>query len=206
MSAARKNRLHYYSEPTPIVKYVIDHSYGELEITDIVSQFTSHLPLEVVVSKGIYGMEERYSLSTSDKCIIHFLKKRDLVRIHDPQTNKEFSVPLSSAIRFSLIYNPNGDEARASIGYKFPLVSDVLAMTPLPKMGVAHLTDPDIEGLKSTELLVIKEVSIIIFQTFFHNQPFNFSLDVSTTMLCIILLKKLKSRDATSSEKLQADS
>lgn len=168
VAAARRDRLRRASEPNPtpcrnpesseyVPDYTIDHSYGEVEVTELVSQFADHLPLEVVVSKGVYGMEDRYSLSTTDKCIIHFIKKRDLVRIQDPKDNREFSVPLSSAIKFSIIYNPNDDEDHAQTGFKFPFVSDVLSMTPLPKMGLAQLTDPNIEGLKSSELLVIKE-------------------------------------------------
>ena len=160
MAVARHNRSRRMSEENHTPEYVIDHSFGEIEITDIVKRFSDQLPLEVVVSKGIYGMDDRYSLSTSDKCILHFLKKRDLVRIQDPQTNKEFSVPLTSAIKFSLVYDPNNDEEHAQRGFDFPLVADILAMTPLPKMGVAHLTDPNIEGLKSKELLVIKGVSL----------------------------------------------
>ena len=95
----------------------------------------------------------------SDKCIIHYVKKRDLVRLQDPQTNNEFSITLSSAIKFALVYNPNNDEEQARGGLNFPFVSDILAMNDLPKMGLAQLTDPNIEGLKSAELIVIKEVS-----------------------------------------------
>lgn len=169
MAAARENRLRRASEPNParsstsesesVPSFMIDRSYGELEVTDLINQYVDHLPLELVVSKGVYGMDERYSLSTSDKCIVHFVKKRDLVRIQDPQSNKEFSVPINSAIKFALVYNPNDNSNEARSGFTFRLVSDILEMFPLPKMGLAHLSDPNIEGMKSTELLVIKEVS-----------------------------------------------
>ena len=159
LAAARENRSCRTSGPNPSPNYLIDHSYGELEINDIVNKYIDHLPLEVVVSSSVYGMEERYSLSMSDKCIIHDVKKHDLVRIQDPQTNNEFSVPLSSAIKFALVYNPNNDEEQACGGFNFPFVSDILAMNDLPKMGLAQLMDPNIEGLKSAELIVIKEVS-----------------------------------------------
>jgi len=112
----------------------------------------------MVVSKGVYGMDERYSLSTSDRCIVHFVKKRELVRIQDPQTNKEFSVPINSAIKFSVIYNPNNNDTEARLGFHFTLVSDILERSPLPKIGLASLTDPNIEGFKSSEILVMKEV------------------------------------------------
>ena len=140
------------------VDYMIDRSYGEVEVMDLINQYNDHLPLELVVSKGVYGMDERYSLSTSDKCIVHFVKRRDLVRIQDPESNKEFSVPVNSAIKFAIIYNPNNDTSEARNGFTFTRVSDILERSPLPKMGLASLFDPNIEGLKSTELLILKEV------------------------------------------------
>lgn len=138
--------------------YTLDQSYGELEVEDILDQYSNHLPLEVVVSKGIYGMEERYSLSTADRCVIHFIKRRELVQIHDPKTNKEFSVPVNSAIKFAVVFNPHSDESQALGGLEFPCVSDILAETVMPKIGIAHLKDPDVIGMKSIEVLVIKEV------------------------------------------------
>ena len=134
-------------------------SYGEVEVEDIVNQYSDHLPLQVVVSRGIYGMEERYSLANSDRCVIHFIKRRELVLIHDPKTNKEFSVPVNSAIKFGVVYNPRNQETEAMRGIDFTYVSDILAETKLPKIGMAHLKDPDIIGMKSIELLVIQEVN-----------------------------------------------
>lgn len=138
-------------------KLLLRRSYGEIDVNDLVNQYSSHLPLKLVVSKGVYGMEESYSLATADCCIVHYIKKRELVQIQDPRTNQEFSVPLNSAIKFGVVYNPNNDENQALRGFTFPLVSDILAESQLPKMGIAHLTDPDI-GMKSVEVLVIKEV------------------------------------------------
>jgi hypothetical protein len=138
--------------------YSVDKAYGELEIQDILNKYSSHLPLKVLVTKGVYGMEERYSLATSDKCVIHYIRKRELVQIHDPKTNVEFSVPVNSAIKFGVVYNPHNVETQAMKGLEFQYVSDILAETKLPKMGVATLKDPDVIGMKSTEVLVIKEV------------------------------------------------
>lgn len=129
-----------------------------MEVNDILTKYSNHLPLKVLVSKGIYGMEERYSLATSDKCVIHFIKKRELVQVQDPKTNTEFSVPLNTAIKFGVVYNPHSDESEAMTGLQFQYVSDILAEPKLPKMGMASLKDPDVEGMKSMEVVVIKEV------------------------------------------------
>lgn len=165
VAAARKERLRRISEserqaklPLDQLNYTVDKSYGEVEIGDIVSRYSGHLPLKVVVSKGVYGMEEKYSLATSDKCVIHFIKRRELVQIQDPQKNTEFSVPLNTAIKFGVIYNPNNLMAEAMTGFSFKYVADILAQTKMPKMGIGRLKDPNIIGVESAEVLVMKEV------------------------------------------------
>ena len=169
VALARQDRLRRAQDPTHQLSqsteyepdYKVDRAYGEVETMDIVNQYSGHLPLEVVVSKGVYGMEEKYSLATSDRCVIHFIKKRELVQIQDPTNNSEFSVPLNSAIKFAIIYNPDNNDTQAMLGYDFQHVSDLLSQTKLPKMGLAHLKDPDI-GMKSIEILVIKKVRAIL--------------------------------------------
>ncbi len=155
------NRLRSSQSAEYEPEYTIDKSYGELEIGDLVNRYSNNLPLEVVVSKGVYGMEDRYSLATSDRCIIHYIKRRELILIQDPQTNKEFSVPINSALKFGLVYNPRDNEREALNGFVYPLVSDILSETVIPKIGLAHLKDPDVVGLMSVEVIAIKEVSLV---------------------------------------------
>lgn len=171
VAEARRERLRRSSESSPSDNrksqpaedkpdFMVDRSYGELETHEIVNQYSNHLPLKVVVSKGVYGMEERYSLASSDMCIIHHIKRRELIQIQDPMRNKEFSVPLNTAIKFGVLYNPNNMDREAMKGFEFKYVSDILAETRMPKMGLAHLKDPDILGMKSAEVLVVKDVSV----------------------------------------------
>lgn len=168
VAAARQERLRRSSEPCQSLDrsanlqadYTIDRSFGELDANDLVSQYSDQLPLDLVVSKGVYGMEEKYSLSTFDRCIIHFIKRRESVQIQDPKDNEEFLVPINSAIKFSIVYNPHNDEHKAMLGYNFSTVADIMSESPMPKMGLAHLKDPDILGMKSMEILVVKEVSL----------------------------------------------
>lgn len=164
VATARKERLRKASEaevpiPEAELGYTVDRSYGELDIDDIVNQYHDQLPLKVVVSKGVYGMEEKYSLATSDQCVLHFLKRRELVQIQDPVQNTIFSVPVNTAIKFGVIYDPQNNMTEALQGYNFKYVSDVLSQAKLPKMGLGRLKDPNIIGVESSELLVIKEVS-----------------------------------------------
>lgn len=170
MTAAKKERLRKSSEPIAPTHlqdlqsqqeekdYVVDRSYGEIDTEEIVNQYSTHLPLEVVVAKGAYGMDENHSLATSDRCVIHFIKKRELIQIQDPKTNGEFSVPLNTAIKFAVVYNPNNKESEAMNGFNFQLVSDILAETKMPKIGLMYLQDPDVMDVQSIEVVVLKEV------------------------------------------------
>ena len=163
---SRKERLRRISEsekqalhtPEHELNYTVDRAYGEVDVGTIVSKYSDQLPLKVVVSKGIYGTEEKYSLAASDICVIHFVRRRELVQLQDPTKNTEFLVPINTAIKFSVVYNPNNLMAEAIEGLTFKYVSDVLAQSKLPKMGLARLKDPNIIGVRSSELLVIKEV------------------------------------------------
>ena len=145
--------------------YTVDRTYGEVDIEDIVNRYHDQLPLKVVVSRGVYGMEEKYSLATSDQCVLHFLKRRELVQIQDPVKNSIFSVPVNTAIKFGVIYDPHNNMNEALMGYNFKYVSDVLSQAKLPKMGLGRLKDPNIIGVESAELLVIKEVSDVLLMS-----------------------------------------
>ena len=80
------------------------------------------------------------------------------MQVHDPVKNIEFSIPMNTAIKFAIVYNPNNLMAEAMRGFTFKYVSDILAQTKLPKMGIGHLKDPNIIGVESAEVLVVKEV------------------------------------------------
>ena len=46
-----------------------------------------------------------------------------------------FSVPLTSGIQFSPLYDPNDNLEEAKKGFWFKSVADILAMKTLPKVG-----------------------------------------------------------------------
>ena len=88
-----------------------------------------------------------------NRCNIHFIQHREVVKIEDTANNAEFAVPLNSCIKFAPIYN-HKDETR---GHLYPHVSNILEADPLPKLIYAcQLCDES--GKNQRELLVVKEV------------------------------------------------
>lgn len=153
-------RMYVPEEATQYIE--IDDEQGEFAVKDFANTFSEKLPMQVHVSKGIYGMEDKYSLSTDDICNIHFIRHRELVRVEDKDRQLELSIPLNSAIKFGIVYNPQNNENEAMKGYLFPNVSDLLGVgcSSLPKIVCAcQFHDPERpESQPTREIMVIKEV------------------------------------------------
>ena len=133
----------------------------EMTLQQFVLKHGDSLPLRVRISKGIYGIDEECTISTGDCYNFHCLQHRDLVKLEDKHHRQEFSVPVNSAIKFSMVYDPHGNEKQALKGHVFPNVSDILAMTSLPKV-ISTLREWNSGNLSSSvsanELLIVKEV------------------------------------------------
>ena len=153
-------RMYVPEEATQYIE--IDDEKGEFTVQEFAEQFCEKLPMQVYVSKGIYGMEDKYSLSTDDICNIHFSRQRELVQIDEREHQLKLSVPLNSSIKFGVVYNPQNNENEAMKGYLFPSVSDLLSLGygSLPKIVCAcQLHDPERSGSEpAREVLAIKEV------------------------------------------------
>lgn len=161
-SSATSSEIHMYV-PEEATQYIeIDDEKGELSVQEFADQFSEKLPVQVYVSKGIYGTEDKYSLSTDDICNVHFVRHRELVRIEEKDRQLELSVPLNSAIKFGVVYNPQNNENEAMKGYLFPSVSDLLSLgySSLPKIVCAcQFHNPERpESEPSREVMAIKEV------------------------------------------------
>ena len=161
-STPESNDIHMYV-PEEATQYIeIDDEKGELAVQEFANQYSEKLPLQVYVSKGTYGMEDKYSLSTDDICNIHFIRHRELVEIEDKERQLNLSIPLNSAIKFGIVYNPQDNENEAMKGYLFPNVSDLLSLgySSLPKIVCAcQFHDPERPGSEpAREVMAIKEI------------------------------------------------
>ena len=156
------NAIHMYV-PEEATQYIeIDDEKGEFSVEEFAHMFSDHLPMQVYVSKGVYGMEDKYSLSTEDVCNIHFARQRESVRVEEDERQLKLSVPINSAIKFAIVYNPQNNSNEAMKGYLFPNVSDLLSLGygSLPKI-VCACQFHDLEHPKAEpgqEIMVIKDV------------------------------------------------
>ena len=133
----------------------------EMTLEQFVLQHESYLPLQVKISKGIYGTDDESTISTGECYNFHFMQNRDLVKVEDKYNQQEFSIPVNSPIKFSIVYNPYNNEQQAIRGLIFPKVSGILAMPSLPKvMCTTRAWDSGrlSSSVSRDEILIIKEV------------------------------------------------
>ena len=161
-STPDSNDIHMYI-PEEATQYIeIDDKKGEFTVHEFANRYSEQLPMQVYVSKGTYGMEDKYSLSTDDICNIHFVRRRELIEVEDKERQLNLFIPLNSAIKFGIVYNPQDNENEAMKGYLFPNVSDLLSLgySSLPKIVCAcQFHDPERPGSEPTrEVMAIKEI------------------------------------------------
>lgn len=138
----------------------IDAKAGEkLSLARFSKKYADSLPVQVKVSKGFYGMSDRSSLSEGDVFNIHFIKHMRVVTIED-EYGIQYTVPINSAHRFSLLYDPaSNPQQAASSGFNFKHVSDLM-MKPMPKV-VCTQTAFQYGSkllLEENEILIIKRI------------------------------------------------
>ena len=157
----------------PKSKEVIQH-YHELQakrlplfksmtLTEIAKKYSRFFPLKIQITEGHYGTSCKYSVSTDDRFNIHFKKRMKEVVI---QTyGDEYFIPLSSAIQFGLVYDPNDNKAEAIEGHRFRRVADLIRVDPLPKMVRVKSACSCSNGvfLEHDELLVVIKVKRRLF-------------------------------------------
>ena len=157
----------------PKSKEVIQH-YHELQakrlplfksmtLTEMAKKYSRYFPLKIQITEGHYGTSCKYSVSTDDRFNIHFKKRMKEVVI---QTyGDEYFIPLSSAIQFGLVYDPNDNKAEAIEGHRFRRVADLIRADPLPKMVRVKSACSCSNGvfLEHDELLVVITVKRRLF-------------------------------------------
>lgn len=132
----------------------------ELSVLELVERYQELFPLRVYVSRGFYGSNERFTLSEGDVYNIHFVKKTTVITVIDC-SQIEHKIALNSSVQFGMLYNPEGNFQKAKDGYSYSKVSDIMAISPLPKVVRVTVefkgTTPN-NSIMKNELLIIKEI------------------------------------------------
>lgn len=141
----------------------IIHEKRCLRLTEFVGKYSHSLPLRVTVEEGFYTDVEEGAVSTGDVFNIHFLKQTKVVYImcrNDPR--QLFVVPINSAVKFGILYNPHDSLSHALAGFKFATVSEIIATKSLPRVVQAtkayNSRNPN-SSVEENEVLVIQGVS-----------------------------------------------
>ena len=128
----------------------------EISLKELASGHSKSFPLRIRTLEGYRGQTSQLSISIAEEYSIHFVKHQKVVTIKD-SSRQLYSVPLSSAIRFGLIYKP----AVSSEPFIFESVSDIIMSKSLPKVVCAmeaYAGDTDRASLSANEVLCITRV------------------------------------------------
>lgn len=133
-------------------------------LSDFVNKFSGSLPTRVTVQSGICTSTEEAAISSGDIFNIHFLKSTKVVHLttQDSVQHGAFVVPLNSAVRFALLYNPKHIHDQARRGFIFESASDIILQKSLPKIVLAtksYQGGSPSSSVEKNEVLVIRKVN-----------------------------------------------
>lgn len=123
-----------------------------VSLKGFIQNYSGSLPLRVKVLQGFYGSTAE--LYTGEVYDVFFKKLTQAVVIEDVSGNR-YTVPLNSALQFGLMYDDHNP--------KFGTVSDILAMTILPKVICAtssYSTGKEESTIYKNELLIVLGVHV----------------------------------------------
>ena len=106
-------------------------SASERRLANFVAQHSKQFPLRVKVCKGFCGNSSEVSISQGEVFDFHFLKHSKVVTLRVSH-GIEYSVPLSSVIRFGVVYDPYGNEKMALKGFQFRMANEIMGLKSLP--------------------------------------------------------------------------
>lgn len=107
----------------------------ELTLSEFVTKYAKNFPLRVKVCKGLFGNTEETAVTAGDIFNFHFMKSTKVVTAETSGLQGTvLSIPVSSTIKFGLLYNPSDKLEEARKGFRFETVADILAMKTLPKV------------------------------------------------------------------------
>ena len=146
--------------PPAVNKGTLPDTEKAITLREVVQKYSNSFPIRIRVLQGYCSEDSEVNISTDDMYNIHFVKHTKVVTIRD-EDGVTYSLPLGSAMKFGLIYNPSSNLDEALSGYDFERVSNIMAAPIFPKIIRAtksvHNSD-DKSALEEGELLVIHHV------------------------------------------------
>ena len=157
-SKGRANSVDSIFSSTQSQSYVKDSS--EMSLAKFAEKHKKELPVQVVVTKGFYGADERTSISEGDMFNIHFFKQTKVVKISD-SNNYSYTIPLNSSLEFGILYSLPPGFKQPDSKYHFKTVGDILQLKEMPKVVrvmKSHKGNGPDNSVEQYDLLLLQEV------------------------------------------------
>ena len=121
-----------------------------LTLTELADHYCNSFPVQVRVVQGFYGQTSSQTFNSHDTYNIICLKDEQVLVIQD-ENQHHYSIPVNSAIQFSLLYR----HEEAVRGQIFRKVANIVALEAPPKVVCATKSG---SGVERNEVLVIQGV------------------------------------------------
>lgn len=105
---------------------------GPVKLSQFITRYSALLPCQVKLIGGSAKTCLPTPLPKDDIINLHFIKHAKVVVMMDSSSGEEISVPLNSAAKFSILYDPNSNFEEAINGHHFGSVREIMAIKPLP--------------------------------------------------------------------------
>ena len=123
-------------------------------------RYGSRLPQVISASESLYGTCEDL-FQHQQEFEVYFKKETPVVSMK--MAGRQYSVPLNSAFKFSVLYNPNNDDLSAARrGYVYETVADLIKADPIPS--VVYVGKECTTSRKKIGSEIIKKGQILLIQ------------------------------------------
>lgn len=136
-----------------------------MTLAELTKKYSKFFPFKIQITGGHYGTSSKYSISTDDRFNLHFMKNMKQLTIQ--AYGDDYFIPLSSAIQFGVVYDPNDNMTEALEGHIFRRVSDLIGTNQLPRLVrvMSACSCSNDVTLEYNELLVVKKVKRGLFKS-----------------------------------------
>lgn len=127
-----------------------------LTLKDFLSRHANSFPLQFTIVKGFHS--DSVTMNEGDSYTAYFEKRTDVIAMKDFR-GEEYSLPVNSAMKLGLIYDPNKYLDEALIGYEFETAGDVIKAPMKPTLlraTLAHKGGKDSRSVERDDLLLVK--------------------------------------------------
>ena len=142
-------------------KVQADQRMESVTLSEFRDKYSKLLPLRVRVTKGFYGGTTEGTLSAQEVMDILFVKNEKLLAVRT-KSGSVYSIPMGSAIQFSLLYNPHKRDKEAMDGFVFKTVANLVAVLPQPPAVVCatktYKGGTEKSSVMENEILVVAKI------------------------------------------------